>query len=266
MLWRRGKVRRERRSTPLSRYRDLLSRGPFRGFLFAGSLSFAAPTAVLVVLSWSLATAYPSTLPGNSQVQYAALALALLGLSATVPTLGAAIISGTLADRVARRRLMQLTNGLALLGTVGMMAVLIVRPSAEYSLPGPAGFYLPEWALLLFPLWALVSVGMTLFRPAFNASLPRLVSKADLGTANGLVYAAALSFSLIGLIGTPLLMAKFGNGWALILAVILFVATEGALLAVSANVDPPATGAPRRSFLSDAGDGYRYLWHRKELL
>lgn len=250
----------------LGRYTSLLAHTPFRGLLFAGALSFAAPSATLVVLVWSLATAYPQGLAANAQGQYSALALSFLGLSATVPTLVSAVFSGTLADRMSRRRLMRLTNALALSGSLGLMAVLVLQPSAPVSLPGPSGFYLPLWVLLLYPLWALVTVGVTIFRPAFNASLPRVVSKAELGTANGLIYGVAIVFSVAGSLGAPLLIGPYGLGGALVFAVGLFAATQLVLVRLTSKVDPFTPEPTRRRFLADAGEGYRYLWRRKELL
>ena len=176
-----------------------------------------------------------------------------------------AVFSGTLADRLPRRRLMRLSNGLALAGTLGLMTVLLVRPADAVPLPGPTGFYLPLWVVLLFPLWALVTVGVTLFRPAFNASLPRVVSTAELGTANGLIYAVAIGFSVAGSLGAPLLIPPYGEGPALVFAAALFAATEAALFRVVARVDPQEGASRRRRFLTDATAGYRYLWRRREL-
>ncbi|MGI0131787.1 MAG: MFS transporter [Thermoplasmata archaeon] len=266
VLWRGGRVHGPG-GGGLGRYTSLLAHRPFRSLLFAGALSFAAPSATLVVLVWSLATAYPPNLSANALGQFSALALSFLGLSATVPTLVSAIFSGTLADRMPRRRLMRWTNALGLVGTLGLMAVLYAQPSSPVALPGPPGFYLPLWVLLLFPLWALVTVGVTIFRPAFNASLPRVVSTAELGSANGLVYAVAIAFSVLGSLGAPLLIGPFGLGPSLVFAVGLFAATQLVLVGVTSKVDPPPTAvARRRRFLADAGDGYRYLWHRRELL
>ncbi len=116
-------------------YQDLLRRRSFTPYWLGGALSFASPSTVLVVMIWATATAYPASDP--SADSFSALALAILGLSATVPTLAAAVLSGTLADRFERRRLMAVTNIAAVLATAGLVATLFAHPDGTIHLPGP---------------------------------------------------------------------------------------------------------------------------------
>lgn len=254
---------RARRDEPVSsRYTRLLSDRPFVQLLVTGGGSFAAPTASLVILLWSLPHAYA----GQSHSEtYGAIALALLGLSSTVPTLVSALFSGTLADRIDRRRLMIVVNLLSLLATLGIALDFARPPGGQVSVPGFSGFYLPVWILAIYPLWAVETVGVTIFRPAFNASLPRLVGRADLGAANGLVYAAALLLSVGGSLLSSGSIAFVGAAPAFVVPVALFATTQVALLGLQGNFAPAADRA-RRKFLTDAAAGYRYLWERKALL
>ncbi|MCI4330993.1 MAG: MFS transporter [Thermoplasmata archaeon] len=257
-------ARPERGAGRTSSYRALLGRDSLRRFILAGAFAFAAPTAVLVALIWAMATAYPG-LPPSQQVEYGALSLALIGLSATIPTLLSAVFSGTLADRVERRRLMLVVSLVSLAATFGLMVDLTVSPSSHVGLPGVAGYYLPLWAIPVFPLWATITTATTIYRPAFNASLPRLVSTAELGTANGLVYASAIAVSVVATLLTPALFPYVGVGLALGVPLLLFLFGALYLVLLDENLSPARTGEPRR-FLPEALEGYRYLWRRKALL
>jgi MFS family permease len=221
------------------------------------------PTAALVVVAPTLLEAFPAGLPGR--VAFAALAVALLGLSATIPTLAAAVFSGTLADRVDRRRLMQWVNLLATLALVLADLVLLIRPAARIPLPGPTGFYLPVWGLLLFPLWAALTTAVTVFRPTFNASLPNLVSADELGVANGLIAGVTVAVAVGAWVSAGVLFDHWGPAVALMLPIALFVAAQY-FLAVLAPSLPRPKAPPKRAFLEDAAEGYRYIARRRELL
>lgn len=240
----------------------LLRGRSFVSLLYAGALSLAAPVATTVVLIWSVAHAYPISTPNH--VAYSALALAFLGLAATLPTLAAQALSGALADRFNRRRLMLAVNGVALLSTLAIAAVLVWDPESAISLPGPTGFYLPTWMVIIYPLSATQTVATTIFRPTFNASIPRLVPPEDLGNANGLVYANALVLSVVTALGVTGLILLIGRGPALLLPVVIFAATEVLLLTLRADLDAPERPPPR-TFLWDAAEGYRYLWRNRAL-
>ncbi|MCI4358693.1 MAG: MFS transporter [Thermoplasmata archaeon] len=243
-------------------YRDLVRKRSFLPFWVGGALSFAGPSTVVVVLVWATAVAYPANLSGGAS--YSALALAILGLSATLPTLAGALLSGTLADRFDRRSLMALTNSTAVLATAALAAVLFAHPAGHVALPGPPGFYLPLWLVLACPLWALVSATATLFRPAFNSILPKLLPTAALGRANGLVYGVAVSASVAGSLGATALIMVAGQGWAMLVPLALFVGTAVAVLAMRPPVAPRE--APTTRFATDVTEGYRFLYRNRALL
>lgn len=210
---------------------------------------------------YSIATAFPTS---DHPVELAALALAFLGLSSTVPTLVTAVFSGTIADRVDRLRLMRWVNLAALFATAAIALVLLWRPSEVVAVPGRPDFYFPEWILLLYPLWAVETTAVTMFRPSFNAALPLLVSKAQLGRANGLVYAAALTLSIGGSLAAGFVTNSWSASAALGIPIGLFALTEVSLLEVKGPLSAPRN-APVAPFLTEAKDGYRYLWNRRPL-
>jgi MFS family permease len=183
-----------------------------------------------------------------------------------VPTLLAAVFSGTLADRAERRRMMRITNAAALVGTAGLLIVLYVRPGTAIPFPGPPGFFLPAWILLLFPFWAAVSAATTLFRPAYNASLPKLVPSIDLAATNGLIFAISIGVTILGSLAATGALAWGSSLAPLAMLIPLSFLGVAQVALFGVPVDRPAAHiGTRPSFLRDARRGYVYLWHRREL-
>jgi MFS family permease len=196
---------------------------------------------------------------------YAALALAFLGLSSTLPTLATMFVSGALADRYDRGHLMRTVNLVSILATVGAAADLAYGPTTHVAVPGPAGFYLPLWVLLAYPAWALITVTSTLFRPAFNTSIPRIIEPRNLGHANGVIYAIAAVASAVTTLFVGVLLALEPAVYALAVPFVLFFATQAALLLVDADLAVVRHKAPK-SVLSEARDGFVYLGRQRGLL
>jgi MFS family permease len=244
----------------LSRYGTLFRKPSFLAFLAAGSLQFAAPTAVLVVLAFTVTFAYPSDVRTN----YAALALAFLGLAATLPSLAAAFFSGPLADRYDRGSLMRAVNLGSILSMVALVADLVYAPGTHIAVPGPSGFYLPLWLLLLYPGWAAIAVTTTLFRPPFNTSVPRLVETSELGLANGAIYAVAAGASTAATISVGVLLTLGSSVYALGVAFALFFGTQVALLLIHADLSVTRR-TPPRSVWTEAREGYAFLVGRRGL-
>ncbi len=245
----------------LSRYGDLFRQRSFAALLSAGALQLAAPSSFLVVLPFAIAFAYPSSAPAS----FPGLALAFLGLASALPTLAAAVVSGALADRHDRGRLMRTVNLVSILATAGLAVDLVYAPAGHVAIPGPPGFYLPLWVLIVYPTWALVTTTSTLFRPAFNTSIPRIVEGEHLGRANGVIYAFAAVASTVAAIGVGLLLAFAPIAYALSVPFALYFATQVALIRVDADLSVSRRTTPR-SVLSEARAGFAYLGRRRELL
>jgi len=245
----------------LSRYSDLLRRPSFGSFLAAGALQFAAPSTVLVVFIFEVVLAYPA----GDRATYGAIALTFLGLSSALPTFVAAFFSGALADRHDRAELMRVVNLVSILGVTAAAVDLVLAPSQAVGFPISPGFYLPLWVLLLYPCWATIIASATLFRPAYNTAIPRLVETKDLGTANGLIYATAALLSAVGTLLVGVLLSFYAPVFALGVAFLLFFATQVALLRVRGDFAVKRT-APVRSVAKEAVEGFSYLRKRPELL
>lgn len=198
-------------------------------------------------------------------MSYGAIALALLGLSSAVPTFFAAFFSGALADRYDRGELMRVVNLLALLAVVAATADLTILPATHLSIPISPGFYLPTWVLLLYPCWAVIIASATIFRPAYNTSIPRFVEPRDLGRANGVIYACAALVSAAGSLAVGGILSYYPVAYGLGLSFVLFFATQVTLLFVHLDLSVKRTTAPR-SVAREAVEGFAYLRRRRELL
>ena len=216
------------------------------------------------MLVYSVATAYPG-LPLATQTTYGGLALAFLGLSSALPTLVGAFFSGALADRYDRGQLMRIINLLSIVATAATAVDLTYGPATPVALPGPSGFYIPLWVLLLYPAYAAVISTSTMFRPAYNTSIPRFVARADLGAANGLIYAVAAILTLAATLLVGVVIAAGSVLYSLGIPFALFFGTQLSLLFVDRNLSVERKG-PTRSVLHEAGVGYRYLARRRDLL
>ena len=150
---------------------------------------------------------------------------------------------------------MKTVNLIALLATAGLVADFVVLPANAIPLPGPAGFYLPLWVLLLYPGWAAVAVTTTIFRPAFNASIPRLVGPKELPVANGAIYAVAATVSAVASLVVGGVLTFVDPAYALGVAFLLFFAAQVALLLVRSDLAPTQRG-PKRSVVKEASAGY----------
>lgn len=235
----------------------------FVRLLVAGAFGFAGPPAVGVILAWESVSTYGPSLAHHTA--FAAWAIALLGISATVPTLAMAFFSGTLADRTSRRRLLRFSNAFELLAVVLLAVVFYVYPTTRIPLPGPAGFFVPEWFLWVLPLWALVSVAAALSRPTLNSAIPQVVARERLGRANGLILSVGLVLSGVGTLSVGFLLSSWGPVLTLLFPLAFFELAAVALATLESDLTGLRRG-PRRSFTSDMSEGLRYIGRRTGLL
>lgn len=235
----------------------------FTRLLVAGAFGFAGAPAVGVILAWMSVSAYGLSAPGHAA--FAAWALALLGLATTVPTLVMAFFSGTLADRLNRRRLLRLSNGLALLGCALLAIVFYVFPTSHIGLPGPPGFFVPAWFLWVLPCWAMVALAAALSRPTLNSAVPQVVPKESLGHANGLILSSGLITSGVGTLSVGYLLSYWGPVLTLFVALGFFEIAAIALATLESDLTGARKGS-QRSFVSDMTEGLRYVARRTGLL
>ncbi len=231
--------------------------------LVASAFGYAAPAAAAVVVAWMSVSAYGPTVVHHAA--YAAWALALLGVSSTVPTLAVAFVSGTLADRMDRRTLLRAANALGMVSALLLIGVFWVFPTHRYAVPGPAGFFVPEWFLWMLPVWALLAIAAALSRPTLNSAVPQVVASDALSQANGVILSASLLASGVGTLSVGILLGPIGPVLTLFLPLAFFETAAVALFTLESDV----TGSRRpsqRSFASDMVAGLRYVGSRTGLL
>ncbi|MGE5617388.1 MAG: MFS transporter [Candidatus Woesearchaeota archaeon] len=185
-----------------------------------------------------------------------ALAVSLVGVAWTLPTVAFLLLGGTLSDRIERRRLLVWASLIQALA-VGVIGVLEI------------GGAIHLWMLL--GLVAVYGAGQAFFLPAFEAVVPMLVEPDELASASALdQFVRPLSIQLIGPAVGGILVAVAGTGPAFLLDATSFLFCALTLMAMRIR---PAAAAQSRiggSRLSGLGEGVRFVlanpWLWKTLL
>ena len=216
-----------------------------------------------------------SLYPRADQQPALAFALSAVGLAFALPTVFAALIAGSWADRYDRKTIMIIAdtlNGILSLSLVGMIV------SGQLSL----------WPLVM--LLALVATCGAFHGSAFDTSYAMLVTPAQLPRANGMMQTiwalsgiispalAATIIALPALARQGILPPLFAGLGALTDGVALTIGVDAATFFIAAFVmlflpipSPThdatrATGQPKGSVWEDIRLGTSYIWQRKPLL
>ena len=172
-----------------------------------------------------------------------------VAIAGRLPWLVFVLVAGALADRLDRRRTMRNVQ----LFRVAVMAGLAVLAIVD-------GLSLPLLYVVAFAL----GVGETLFDTAAQSIMPSLVSRDQLSTANGRLYAVELvTNQFVGpplggvLIGLSVPLALAGSALGYVLAAI-------GLTLIAGRFKPERSGPPTR-ITTDIAEGMRYLWRNRVL-
>jgi len=185
---------------------------------------------------------------------HSALAISLLGIVQFLPTLGFGLVAGALIDRLDRRRLL-VTCDVARSACFGALAlfVLLYGVSLEILLSG------------VF----VVATFSTVFRPATNAAIPRILPPRDLADGNGLLQGGSTIAQFVGSPVGGVLVLTVGAAVGLAFNALTF-AISGVmifLMIIPAGSKPPrATNAARPSLLSEVREGLRFVRSQQALL
>ncbi|WP_083974878.1 MFS transporter [Kitasatospora mediocidica] len=166
-----------------------------------------------------------------------------------LPTLLLGLFGGVLADRMPKRRLLIVTQGLMGLLAAGLAVLTVTGVVTEY--------YVYAFALLL----GLVTVVDTPTRQAF---VSEMVGPKDLSNAVSLNAANFQTARLVGPAVAGLLIAAVGSGWAFALNALSFVAVIGGLLAMRTSELRPIDRIPREK--GQLREGLRYVKERPDLM
>ncbi|MGW1159790.1 MFS transporter [Streptomyces sp. NPDC002513] len=171
---------------------------------------------------------------------------ALVAFCMWLPTLAGPAI-GTLADRVRRRPLLIATN-LAL--SAVMTVLLTVRSQGEV------------W--LLFPVLALIGVGMVLTNAAETALMAAAVPAELRGEFNGLVRTAIESMKLVAPLAGAGLFTLFGGPTVALVDAVTFILAAVAFKLIRVREAAPRARA-RGPWTAETAEGIRYLWRHPVL-
>ena len=212
--------------------------------LWVGSVTSAAGTAIgAIILTWLVYTA-----------THSAIAISILGIVQFLPTLAFGLLAGALIDRLDRRRLM-LTCDLARSVCFGALALFVL-------------IYGVSTVVLIGVVFA-VATFSTVFRPATNAAIPRILGAEELADGNGLLQGGTTVAQFVGSPIGSILVVTVGASVGFAVNALTF-AISGTMIFLmvipTASRSLPGAEPRRRSILGDVGDGLRFLRSRRALL
>jgi predicted MFS family arabinose efflux permease len=212
--------------------------------LWIGSVTSAAGTSIgSIVLIWLV---YNAT--------HSPIAISLLGIAQFLPTLLFGLLAGALIDRWDRRRLM-LACDVARAVCFGALALFVLVYGAS--------------TVVLIGVVFAVAAFSTAFRPATNATIPRILPAPDVADGNGLLQGGSTIASFIGSPIGGVLVVTVGAVIGLALNALTFAisATTIFLMVIPMARRPTdGTTAARTSLWTEVGEGLRYLRSQSALL
>ncbi len=229
-------------SSPTNPFRLFQNSNFFR--LWVGAVTSSAGAAIgSIIVIWLVYSATQS-----------ALTISILGIVQFLPTLGFGLLAGALIDRLDRRRLM-MSCDVARAVTFAALAVYVL-------------LYGVNLVVLIGSVFV-VATFSTIFRPATNAAIPRIVRAGDLADGNGLLQGGTTVAQFVGspLGGLVLLTVGASIGLAINAATFAVSGTMIFLMVIAvAAPRSPAADAPHSSLLREVGEGLRYLRSQQVLL
>jgi MFS family permease len=173
-----------------------------------------------------------------------------LGVAALVPLLVFALWGGAVADALDRRRVLLGSSLLLWSATLG----LLVQALAGVRSPG-----------LLLALVAVQSTGFAINSPTRGAIVPRLVTPAEVPSANTLNFTTFTAGGVLGPLGAGLLLAHYPVWAAYAVDGTLFAVVLWSALGLP-KMPPDPNAAPPRARLRDVAYGLRFIAQSRLLL
>lgn len=212
--------------------------------LWVGAVTSGAGAAVgAIILTWLVYYATRSP-----------LAISALGIVQFLPTLAFGLLAGALIDRLDRRRLMF---------TCDVARSVCFAALAFYVL-----FYGVNVAVLIGVVFV-VATFSTVFRPATNAAIPRILDPSELSDGNGLLQGGTTIAQFVGSPLGSLLVVTVGAAVGFALNSLTFAISGTMIFLMVIPVGASSTSSKemkRRSLLTDVAEGLRYLRSQPALL
>jgi len=206
---------------------------------------------ILSVLA-SSATSFALTIWAY-QTYGSATALGVVSTAFIIPFLLLSPIAGVLVDRHSRKLMMMVSDFVAVIATVGILAV--------HGLGS-----LQMWHL--YAAAAITGLGTTFQWPAYSAAITTMLPKKHYSRANGMMALVESGPAVFAPILAGALYPILGLTGILVLDVCTFFVAIGALLLV--HIPPPPRTvegeAAKGGMLREAVYGFRYIFERKSLL
>lgn len=182
-----------------------------------------------------------------------ATALALVFFFGFMPNVLMMPFAGAMVDRYSRKAMMIVSDLAAGLATAGMLLL--------YSL---GALHIWHVYILIF-----VSGAFQAFQfPAYSAAITMMVKKEHYARASAMLSTARDFSGVFAPIVAGVLLGFIGLSGIMVIDIVTFVFAISAILAVHVPQPPPSEEGKkgRRSFMSDAFYGFRYIYERKPLL
>jgi len=178
-------------------------------------------------------------------------ALAMVGVAWSLPQVLLMLLSGALADRFDRRKLMIAGDAIrfAAISTIGALSI-----AGRLTIP------------LVVGLVVVYGVGQAIFQPSFSAIVPTIVPGVLLVEANSLAqFVRPFAMMLLGPLVGGVLIAAFGTGWAFVFDGGTFLFSALMILLMRARSERRPAGTEER-LLADVAEGLRYVLANRWLL
>lgn len=212
-------------------------------YLWAGQLVSQSGDAVFdVALLWLvLVTTGSTVLVGLTQA------------AVLLPAVLASPIAGVYADRVNRRNVMVLSN-LAQGAVTAVVSLLYISSSLDFS--------------ILILLVLLLYTGTQFYRAASGAIIPRIVSKENLGAANGLFSLSESANQLVGFTLGGIVILALGPAVPITYDSLTFFAAALLIALIarsygSPKSEPSSASIQRSGFWTDFREGLAYVRHSR---
>jgi MFS family permease len=218
-------------------------RHPNFRLLWIGSITSSAGASIgSIVIIWLV---YNAT--------HSPIAISLLGIFQFLPTLVFGLLAGALIDRWDRRRL--------------MLACDVARATCFAALGVFVLLYGVNTVVLIGVVFA-VAAFSTAFRPATNATIPRILPVSEMADGNGLLQGGTTIASFVGSPIGGVLIVTLGAVVGLALNALTFAISAAMIFLMvipAMQRDSSAPPTARSSLLTEVGDGLRYLRSQRAL-
>ena len=235
-------------------FREVLANGPFLRLWLAQAISQTANNIVNFALLLRV-----RNIVEVHDLDGANTAIGLVILAFSLPSVLFGPLAGVVADRVNKRTLMAAVN---LLRAVAVILFLVIQPT----------WHVQTILIAHYVVTFLFGIAGQFFAPAQGATIPSLVPRAQLISANALfnlTFTAAqlLGFATLG----PILAKLFGTRALFELTTVLFIGCAGLVLtlpaaATSRKPTDAGTAHPMRRLVADVREGMVFILQDPVLL